>query len=166
MIQKITANGSMVNVRVHAASWNTDNVRIEKLIQTAHSIPLIQLVLKLIGVIMTMKLIPAIRLSKWYANLYQINQTVKIMAVNGKVMTKDAFFKREIVLYTRKMIVKNTSKIINNAFGSQKTTPVYSQRNVVSMNSKIKIFVCRYLIVSLMDRNAIVVFKPCFHLNK
>lgn len=53
----------MANVRVHAVSWNMDNVRIEKLIETAHNILLIQLAQLLIGVNMMMKVILVFRLS-------------------------------------------------------------------------------------------------------
>lgn len=53
----------MANVRVHAVSWNMDNVRIEKLIETVHNILLIQLAQLLIGVNMMMKVILVFRLS-------------------------------------------------------------------------------------------------------
>jgi hypothetical protein len=53
----------MANVRVHAVSWNMDNVRIEKLILIAHNILLIQLAQLLIGVNMMMKVILVFRLS-------------------------------------------------------------------------------------------------------
>lgn len=72
-----------------------------------------------------------------------------------------------IVLSTlKRMNVRYTFKVTNNAFGLLKIVHVYNQRIVVNMNTKIKIFACHYPIANLMDKNVIVAFKQCFHLNK
>jgi len=79
----------MANVRVHAVSWNMDNVRIEKLIETVHNILLIQLAQLLIGVNMMMKVILVFRLSNNNVNPLKIKLNVKIIDVHGMIF-KDA----------------------------------------------------------------------------